>query len=56
MRVSASLEALCGGRVVRVHLVRRWRLGSLWWARSLWLAAGPLRVVVHTRRVYWSEP
>jgi hypothetical protein len=56
MRVAAGLELLMVGRVLRVRLVRRWLLGSLWLFGTLWLAIGPLRILVHTRRVYWEEP
>ena len=56
MRLSARVEVLLGGRVLRVCLTRRWMLGALWFERSGWLAVGPLRVLTHTRRVYWEEP
>lgn len=56
MRVLAKAELLCHGRVVRVCLSPRWQLGALWFCGTLWVAIGPVRALLHTRRMYWSEP
>lgn len=56
MRLTGRLELLCRGRVLRVCLSRRWQVGSLWFCGTLWVAVGPVRLIVHTKRVMWSEP
>lgn len=56
MRLRAHLELLCRGRVLRVCLSRRWQVGALSLCGTVWVALGPVRVIVHTKRVVWSEP
>lgn len=55
MRLSAQLELLCRGRVLRVCLSRRWQVGALSLCGTWWLALGPLRLLVHARRVMWED-
>jgi hypothetical protein len=56
VRIRARLELLCRGRILRVCVSRRWQIGSLWFCGTLWLALGPVRVIVQTRRVWWEQP